>query len=146
MIYVNKIESVTRMKEAEQAITYIREHKDIPEGKTYLDGNKLFINVQSYETKAWEECKYEAHKRYIDIQYVLSGEEIVTVTDKEGLTEKAPYSEEKDVVFYNDDKRGTDFVLHAGDFVIVFPDDVHKPKARVGASCAVKKAIVKILI
>lgn len=147
MIYVNRSGGICREAEIEKALAYVRENgASLADGKVYLDGDRLYVSIQSYKTKNWEDCKYEAHRRYIDIQYIISGSEIITVTDKEGLTERAPYSDEKDVVFFQDDKKGTDFVLNAGDYVVVFPDDVHKPKVRAGESSDVKKAVVKILI
>ena len=147
MIYVNRSGGICREAEIEKALAYVRENgASLADGKVYLDGDKLYVSIQSYKTKNWEDCKYEAHRRYIDIQYIISGSEIITVTDKEGLTERAPYSDEKDVVFFQDDKKGTDFVLNAGDYVVVFPDDVHKPTVRAGESSDVKKAVVKILI
>ena len=70
----------------------------------------------------------------------------MVVTTKDGLREKAPYNPEKDVTFYEDDKAGTEYLLKAGDFVVVYPDDVHMPKVRSGEPCRVKKAVVKVRI
>ncbi len=147
MIYVNRSSGICRTEEIKKALAYVRENgASLPDGKVHLDGDKLYVSIQSYRTKPREECKYEAHRRYIDIQYIIAGREIIAVTDKAGLKERAPYSEEKDVVFFEDDKKGTEFELNAGDYVVVFPDDVHMPKVCAGESCDVKKAVVKILI
>lgn len=147
MIFCNDTAKFCNLKEIETALEYIRAHGASAEtGKVELDGKALYISFQSYDTKAWEDCKYETHENYIDVQYVISGEEIITVTTREGLSERAPYNPEKDVTFYENDKRGVDLLLKAGDFVVVFPDDVHKPKAMNGKPCAVKKAVAKILI
>lgn len=147
MIICNDTAKMCRRKEIEQALAYIRTHgNDAEIGKVELDGKNLYVSFQAYETKAWEDCKYETHENYIDVQYVISGEEIITVTTRDSLSERAPYNAEKDVTFYCDDKRGTDILLKAGDFVVVFPDDVHKPKVMNGKPCSVKKAVAKILI
>lgn len=147
MIYANDTSKICRIAEIQQVLDYIRKNGATAEdGKVELDGKNVYISFQSYETKKWEDCKYESHENYIDVQYVISGEEIMTVTTKDGLREKAPYNPDKDVVFYEDDKRGEDYLLKAGDYVVVYPDDVHKPKAMNGAPCAVKKAVAKIRI
>ena len=147
MIYVNRRGGICRTAEIEKALAYVRENGAVlADGKTFLNGDKLYVSIQSYKTKARGDCKYEAHRRYIDIQYIIEGREIIAVTDAAGLRERAPYSEEKDVVFFEDDKKGTEFELHAGDYVVVFPEDVHMPKVCAGEPSDVKKAVVKILI
>lgn len=115
MIYVNRSGGICRTAEIEKALAYVRENGAVlADGKTFLNGDKLYVSIQSYKTKARGDCKYEAHRRYIDIQYIIEGREIIAVTDAAGLRERAPYSEEKDVVFFEDDKKGTEFELHAG--------------------------------
>jgi YhcH/YjgK/YiaL family protein len=147
MIYVNNTKEVCRLAEIEKAVAYIRANGATAEdGKVELDGKKVYISFQSYESKDRKDCKYESHKNYIDVQYVIAGEEVMVVTDKAGLKEKAPYNAEKDVVFYEDGKAGTELVLKAGDYIVVYPEDVHMPKVQHGTPCAVKKAVAKILI
>ncbi len=147
MIFVNRSGGICRRAEIERALAYVRENgASLADGKVFLDGEKLYVSIQSYRTKPREECKYEAHRRYIDIQYIIEGKEIIAVTDAAGLKERAPYSEEKDVVFFEDGKKGDELVLCAGDYVVVFPDDVHMPKVQAGEPSDVKKAVVKILI
>ena len=147
MIYANDTKKICRLPEIMKALEYIRANGDSAEdGKAELDGKNLYISFQSYETKDRADCKYESHENYIDVQYVISGEEVMVVTTKDGLREKAPYNPEKDVTFYEDDKAGTEYLLKAGDFVVVYPDDVHMPKVRSGEPCRVKKAVVKVRI
>lgn len=144
MIYSTDTASIKRLEEVKKALAYIREHGKTAEGKVELDGKNVYINFSCYETKPWEECKYETHENYLDIQYVIEGEEVVTVTTRDGLREKAPYNPEKDVTFYENDKQGDDCLLKAGDYVIVYPNDVHKPKAMNGKPSFVRKAVAKI--
>lgn len=59
--------------------------------------------VSEYETKKVNENGFEAHKEYIDIQYLLKGEERVACMPIEKLSETIPYSEEKDAAFYKVD-------------------------------------------
>ena len=59
--------------------------------------------VSEYTTKVVNENGYEAHKRYIDIQALLQGEERIACAPVERLREAKPYSEENDVAFYTAD-------------------------------------------
>lgn len=136
----------TKVKEVEELVAYVREHgKDAAVGTVELDGKKSFIKFQSYSTDPREDCKYETHERYLDVQFIIEGEETIEVTTKDGLSH-TPYNDVKDVTFYGNEKRGVDYNLKAGDFIVVYPDEVHKPKIATNGPCAVKKAVGKILL
>jgi len=105
--------------------------------------------VQSYATKPSAEKRMEAHEKYIDIQYVASGEEKFFFGDKRAFKVSEPYNAEKDVEFYH----SADFekspaaevsVLRAGEFAIFFPDDAHKPSLETGKSHNIRKILLKI--
>ena len=119
--------------------------KDMPVGKYEIDGKDLFISVQEYDTKLEENARFEAHRKYIDIQYIVSGEEVVEVTDLSKTSVKTAYNEEKDVEFYSATARVWRGSLTAGEYGIFFPNDVHRPAIAVdGAPAPVKKILVKI--
>ena len=100
----------------------------------------VFAFVQSYDTKPEEACKIEAHKKYIDIQFVIKGRELFGVADLSTQTLYEDKFEEKDVAFYHGD---VDILtLTDGDFVIVFPDDAHRPQQ--GDGSHVEKIVVKV--
>ena len=108
-------------------------------GRYDLEGG-VFALVQSYDTKPVESCKIEAHKKYIDIQCVLKGRELFGVGD---LSKQAIYEdlfEQKDVAFYHGDVDV--LTLTDGDFVIVFPEDAHRPQQ--GSGSHVEKVVVKV--
>lgn len=113
-------------------------------GKYEIDGKDVYANVMSYTTLDWEEAKYEAHHNYTDIQYVVSGTETLSYAPVSALKEKTPYNPDKDVVFYDNSYEGLKVPTNAGEFLIFFPWDGHKPKAANGAPCEVKKVVVKI--
>lgn len=117
--------------------------------KYYIDGDKIYANVQEYQTK--NDAKYEAHRKYIDIQYVVRGRELVGVIDKEFCTMTAldisPYNDDSDIEFFDcniDDKWQN---LNAGEFLVLFPTDAHKPSISPNKSLnnTVKKVVVKVL-
>ena len=110
-----------------------------PVGRYELGGG-VFALVQSYDTKKAEDCKIEAHRKYIDIQCVLKGRELFGVADLGGETLYEDKFEEKDVAFYHGE---VDLLtLTDGDFVIVFPEDAHRPQQ--GDGSHVEKVVVKV--
>ena len=113
-------------------------------GKYEIDGKDVYANVMSYTTLPWEEAKYEAHENYSDIQYVVSGAETMTYAPADTLTPTGPYDAQKDVIKFDNSNPGLKVPCQAGDFMIFFPWDDHKPKAASGEPCEVKKVVVKI--
>lgn len=147
MIYVNSDLLLKKLPEIEKAINYIKEYgENADDGIVELDGKNLYISFQSYTTQDRESCKYESHKDYIDVQYIISGEEIIAVTTPGLLSVSEPYNAEKDVMFYDDLVDGTEYYLDKGDFVVLDPLDVHMPKIKMNEPCFVKKAVAKIKI
>ncbi len=86
-----------------QAFKFLKESdlKNLPEGKQELDGKNLFVGIDKYYTKEMNQTKYEAHKKYIDIQYVISGEEQMGITTLDKVAILEAYNPEKDLVFYS---------------------------------------------
>lgn len=100
----------------------------------------VFAFVQSYDGKSADQCKIEAHKKYIDIQCVVSGKEFFGVADLSTQTLYEDKFDEKDVAFYHGE---VDLLtLRDGDFVIVFPDDAHRPQQ--GDGSRIEKIVVKV--
>jgi YhcH/YjgK/YiaL family protein len=119
--------------------------KELPLGKQELEGQHLFISVAQYYGKQKADAFYESHKKYIDIQYVIEGEELIGLTTLDKATVKDPYSEEKDIAFYNSDD-GNFMKATPEKFFLFFPEDVHRPSITTGDSIQVKKIVVKIMI
>ncbi len=117
--------------------------KDAAVGKYELE-NGAYVSVQEYTTKARAEAKYEAHKKFIDIQLILSGKELIAVTPIEKMEIKDEYNETKDVMFFQHNDECTDYVLESGDFLILYPQDVHMPGVCVNEKSAVRKIVVKV--
>jgi biofilm protein TabA len=121
-------------------------------GKTFsertveLDGRKLYAMFQSYETEPVTDRFYEAHRRYVDIQYLVSGEEIIRVRNVDGLEVRDPYNETGDFELYHLTDNGTDVRLRPGDFAILFPEDAHAPKIANGNPGSVEKIVIKVLL
>lgn len=120
---------------------------DVGLGKHYLN-EKEFVNIEEYIPKQLKDAKFESHKKYIDIQILLSGKERIYVRPVAGLTESIKYSEEKDIAFYSDPVENEDFVtLNGSNFVMLFPHEAHAPQVAISESNnKVKKVVVKLLV
>jgi biofilm protein TabA len=117
---------------------------NMPNGKVEIRGQELYAMVMSYDTKARDAGKWEAHRKYIDIQYVVNGSEKVGFCDVADMTIAQAYDKEKDCAIF----KGTgDFVtLSAGTFAVFFPHDAHMPGIAEGAPASVKKVVVKVAV
>jgi biofilm protein TabA len=104
----------------------------------------VLAQVQQYTTNAPEEVMFETHDRNFDIQYVVSGEEMFGIADREFLEVEVPYNAQKDVSFYKEPAHSGAIYLKAGDFVVVSPEEGHKPHCNVSGPCEVKKIVIKV--
>lgn len=129
-----------------RALAYAKEHdlSLLEAGRNEIDGDVLFVNACSYDTRALENCRFEAHRRYIDVQMVLEGQERIDVQFVDAL-EAEPFDEEADNMFL-DGAAAASVVMTPGTFVACFPEDAHKPGIAVNGSEPVKKAVFKVLV
>ncbi len=113
-------------------------------GKNELD-DKNYVNVQEYITKSLDAAKPEAHRKYIDIQFMIKGKERIGICDIEKTKPDVPYDEKTDLEFLSSDE--IDFItLDEGEFVIFYPNDVHMPSLELKTASNVIKAVAKIFI
>ncbi|MFT6867774.1 MAG: YhcH/YjgK/YiaL family protein [Cyclobacteriaceae bacterium] len=112
--------------------------------KFELDGSNLKVIVQEYETREEADCKVEAHKKYADIQYIHSGEELMGVDVYNEQDSLAGYNDEKDVWHF----ASYDYTIRvaAGMFAIFMPQDIHMPCLKSSVKANVKKVVVKVLL
>lgn len=129
-----------------EAFAFIEEYlKNPAEPSTYeICGTDLFAKVQDYETH--EEGAFEAHDRYIDIQFVVNGVEKVGYVNRKKLGVAVQHDVEADVMFFKDGEDCVEFLLTPGEFAIFFPDDAHKPSQKVGTVAHVRKMVLKVKI
>lgn len=118
--------------------------KELPVGRYDIQGEEVFAMVQEYETKDEEEGKYEAHKKYIDIQYMVDGEEKVGYSFIENLETCLPYDGEKDFMLLEGKKEF--FGLRNNEFYIFFPEDAHMPGIANGKKTMAKKVVIKVKV
>src|SRR5689334_20928445 len=96
----------------------------LAEGQIDIAGERMFARVAKYTTRDFEVAQPEAHRKYIDIQYLISGRETIYWTPlAETAAPVVQYDAEKDILFFGHNSRARPFELHTGDFCIFFPDD-----------------------
>lgn len=113
-------------------------------GKHQIDGDNVYAIVQEYETK--EPSRLEAHKRYIDIQFVASGKESIKYADISTLDVDTEYNGETDVAFYHSKENLTGLVLESGMFAVFYPNDGHMPGCLIDKPEKVLKIVVKVAV
>ena len=116
---------------------------DYSDGRVDL-GNGLYANIESYETQVRHERRYEAHRKYIDIQYMIDGDELIAVAPISELTIVEPYDESRDIEFYENNLNGMDYELHSGEFLILKPGEGHMPCVALNGKRNVRKMVIKV--
>ncbi len=117
-------------------------------GKRLIQDDRLFAGVDCYETKSRAAAKLETHRKYVDIQVLLSGEEVIEIFPKQELTVSEPYNPEKDAEFYRAPENApVKITLRPGQFLVFFPEDAHMPCLMTSNTPqAVKKVVIKVAV
>lgn len=121
---------------------------NLENGKYTILEDKVFAIVQDYNSKQKSEGKFEAHRKYIDIQFIVKGEEQIGVGKLDDFEESTKYDEEKDIVFLNPKATAKiNFVkLKEKEFAIFYPNDAHMPSIAINLPSYVKKIVVKVAL
>lgn len=144
MIY-DRIENIDLYNLDSAAVEFIKNLTPDIECKKHIINDKIYANVEEYTTK--ESGFFEAHRNYLDIQILLSGEEIIEYTPLEGLEVKDEYDSARDIAFYFDcENHVTPLKLSKNIFTVLYPTDAHKPQLIFKSRQKVKKVVVKIKI
>ena len=111
-----------------------------------IDGDNLYASVSEAMTKNEEDTKFEAHRKYIDIQHVINGAEQMSITPiSDKKEELVPYDPAKDVEFMTVNRTAS-HVATPDRFFIFFPSDIHRPSVKIGENKIVRKVVVKVRI
>ena len=130
-------EKIAEALEVIEAIDY----EKMELGKHVVNDDFYFL-VQEYDSKDPAVARHEAHKNYVDIQYVVEGKEAIDIAPMMFMEVDEPYDADRDVVFFKEPKQATRFVLTDGGYAILYPEDSHKPGLRVGETPVKMKKIV----
>lgn len=117
----------------------------LPLGEHEILGRDVFAIVSEYTPKPHEDCFFENHLKYIDLQYVVSGEELMGVTTLDKVVPVQAYDETKDICFFAGDAEAEYVPATAETFFVFFPSDIHRPSMKTNEDVKVKKVVVKVL-
>jgi biofilm protein TabA len=116
-----------------------------PDGRYDIDGDNCFALVQTYTTRPLAQAMFEAHRQYIDIQFLQAGRETLLWTPLVALTRVTrPYAADEDIAFLAHPPHWTPINLRAGQFAIFFPEDGHAPGLESGSPSEVRKIVIKV--
>jgi biofilm protein TabA len=129
-----------------KAFTFIHQYEKNPlsDGIYEIDGKEIFAIVESYYTKEEKTQNFEAHRKYIDIQYIHTGREKIGYNNITSMNAIDKYSTKNDIIFF-DGQHKFWINIEEKEFVILFPEDAHMPCIKSGnTNCEVKKIVVKL--
>ena len=130
----------------DKAFAYLKETdlQTLTVGRHVIDGDNVFAIVQEAATKDYDKTAFESHLNYIDLQYVIRGEEMMGRTSVDSVKVDKPYNEKADIAFYTGD--GKIFTVQQNSFLLFFPGEAHRPNITPGGNKVVKKIVIKIKV
>lgn len=129
-----------------KALAYLKQtdFSKLELGKYEIDGDNIFALVNEYNTKDQSDGKLEAHKKYIDVQFVAKGSELMGYVPLENQKVINEYNEQNDIAFFDGERS---FIkVDEEMFAIFFPTDLHMPGIKVNNSEYVKKVVIKVKV
>jgi len=115
---------------------------NMPKGKYPIDSTNVYASITDDPSKDLDKTNWESHRKYIDLQYIITGEEIIGVSPVTKATVTKEYDEKKDVANYS--VEGQMHPSVPGTFFLFFPGDAHRPNITPGGNKPVKKLVIKI--
>lgn len=128
----------------DKAFAFMRDNnlEEMAPGKYPIDGDAAFASITEGPNKEFDQSKFESHRKYLDLQYVIKGKEKIGVADVSKATVTVPYNEKKDNANYTAD--GKYYIATPEAFFLFFPQQAHRPNIKVGGYDTVKKLVIKI--
>lgn len=128
----------------DKAFTFLKntDLQTLTVGRHTIDGDNVYAIVQEAPTKDYDKTAFESHLNYIDLQYVVTGEEKMGRTSVDSVKVDKPYNEKGDIAYYTGN--GQLFTVQQNSFLLFFPGEAHRPNITPGGNKVVKKIVVKI--
>ncbi len=115
---------------------------ELPDGKYEIAGDSVYAIVDRTQGRKVSDAQLEGHRRYLDIQYVISGNESMGWRSREGLASAVPYDEARDLEFFEGEPESI-VRVPPGSFAVFLPSDAHLPLIGDGP---IHKVVVKVAI
>lgn len=128
----------------DKAFTYLKETdlNSLKPGKYPIDGEQVYVTVTEGPAKDLDKTRWEAHRNYSDIHYVVKGKEKIGIAPVAAAQLTEAYDPAKDIMFYT--AEGNMYLAEPGTFLIISPKYAHRPSIKVDGEGMVKKVVVKI--
>jgi YhcH/YjgK/YiaL family protein len=128
----------------DKAFAYLKntDLRALANGRHVIDGNNVYAIVTEAPTKDYDKTAFESHRKYIDLQYVITGEEKMAKAPLASVTVNKPYDEAADIAYYTGE--GKIYTVPAGTFMLFFPTEAHRPNITPGGNKVVKKIVIKV--
>lgn len=135
-------------KAIQTAIEYLKSNDFVAmePGVYEIQGKDIYAQVFDAETGAAAERRPEVHEKYIDVQFLASGEEKLGFTPDSGKYEVDERIDERDLIFYKSVENEGFIVATPGCYSMFFPEDVHRPAVAVDEPMKVRKVVVKVKV
>lgn len=130
----------------DKAFTFLKntDLQKLAVGRHVIDGDNIYAIVQEAPTKDYDKTAFESHLNYIDLQYVVNGEEKMGRTSVDAVRVDKPYNEKADIAYYTGE--GEIFTVKQNSFLLFFPGEAHRPNITPGGNKVVKKIVIKIKV
>ena len=149
-MFLHSLDSIADLslypKVIRKALEYLKntDFSSLADGEYEIDGRKVYAKVFTVESRKVEETHAEYHEEYIDIQYWISGGEKMGFLARKDRAYDI-YSAESDLFLLSNPLEGERFIdCRAGDYMILFPSDIHRPGIRDGEIVKYRKVVVKV--
>ena len=127
------------------AVGFLRNlDKNIPDGKIEIDGDDVFAIVATVKTGHPDKRFFEAHRDYIDVQYVIDGRQIIEWMPATAFEEARKYDGENDLYKYEQNYSGSKIILGDNNYAVFLPEDAHKPLCFIDREAEIKICVVKV--
>ena len=128
----------------DKAFAFMKKHnlEAMPVGKYPIDGDHVFASITDDSTKDFDKTNWESHRKYIDLQYVIQGKEMIGVCPVNKAVLTNPYDSKRDAANYS--AKGTIYSATPDTFFIFFPSDAHRPSITPGGNKVDKKLVIKV--
>jgi biofilm protein TabA len=117
---------------------------DVPVGKHAIVGDEVYALVQKLPSRSADTAQFESHRKYIDVHYVVSGQETSGFSPAENLKLAVPYDESKDVMLYEVPQQYTKVEVRPGHFVVYHPGQAHLPNCHLQGPHDLHKVVIKV--
>lgn len=145
--FCNISEDTKMFEKVKNALNYLKttDIQALPLGRNEINDD-MYAQVLEYETQDLNDVFFETHKNYLDLHFIVSGEEIIQLCDSKSLT-KTEYNEIRDLQFYEDTNQFNEIMLATNDYLFIQEYEAHRTNGYVDqTSGPVKKIVIKIKI